>query len=101
MSSNNLNLSAVRQRRLFGALKRSSKRRMQQRIVSATCAALLLALVLLLSGCHHQPIKPCETPQLPTRPALTLPPSSKSYSWNAAEIMKKWQETLTSGKATQ
>lgn len=101
MSSKFWTLNDGPQPRLYAIRKRSLLRKVKRHAALLICAGMLLAVVMLLSGCHTQPIRPCETQPPVSMPALTLPPNSRSYSWNAAEIMKKWQEMLTTGKTTQ
>ena len=95
MYNNNWRMSDLRQRRLFGALRQSSKLRAQRRFVSAIFAMTLLALVLLLSACTTQPQQPCETPQFPTQPALSEPLPSVTYSEQWRLLAEAWRKKLT------
>lgn len=80
MYNSNWRMSDLRQRRLFGALRQSSKLRARRRFVVLVCGAMLMGLVLLLSACTTQPQQPCETPQFPTQPALSEPLPLETYS---------------------
>lgn len=95
MSSKFWMLNAGPQPRLYAIRKRSLLRKVKRHAALLICAGMLLAVVLLLSGCHHQPIKPCETPQLPTQPALSEPLPSVSYSISVGQRIKNWGLSLT------
>lgn len=83
MQNSNWRMNDLRQRRLFGALRQSSKRRARQRFGLLLCGVMLMGLVLLLSACTTQPQQPCEMPQFPMRPALSeqLPLVTYSEQW--------------------
>lgn len=95
MQNNNLNLSAVQQRRLFGALKRSSKRRMQPQSGRRSYALMLPLLGLLLTGCAHQLPAPCPEPTTTLQPALTQPLPSVSYLEQWKLQAEAWRRRLT------
>ena len=100
MRNNTLPTNDLRQRRLFGALRQSSRRRARRRFVSAIFAMTLLALVLLLSACTTQPQQPCETPQFPTQPALSEPLPLVTYSKRVQNDTETWAKRVTGTSAT-
>lgn len=95
MQNSNWRTSDLRQRRLFGVLRQSSRRRAQRRFVSGVCAMTLLALVLLLSACTTPQPQPCEMQQFPTQPVLSEPVPSESYSEQWRRLAEAWRKKLT------
>ena len=62
--------------------------------------ALLTAVVLLLSGCHTPPIKPCERPAPVTMPALSEPLPPVNYSLSVQRNIEAWEKRLRATSAT-
>jgi heme A synthase len=100
MYNNNWRMSDLRQRRLFGALRQSSKLRARRRFGLLLLGVTLLALVLLLSACTTQPQQPCETQPLPTRPALSEPLPLETYSSRVRSNTEVWAKRVTGTSAT-
>lgn len=68
--------------------------------VALTYGVLLTVVVLLLSGCHTQPNRPCEKPAPVTMPALSEPLPSVNYSLQAQENIEAWQKKLDATSPT-
>lgn len=62
--------------------------------------ALLTTVVLPLSGCHTQPIKPCERPAPVTMPALSEPLPPVNYSLSVQRNIEAWEKRLRATSAT-
>lgn len=57
------------------------------------CAVILASCALSLTACASNPqMPPGDLPALPPLPSLSTPLPSTSYSNNAKEDMRKWQE---------
>ena len=56
---------------------------------------MLLLAVMLLAGCHTQPVKPCVEPAIPTVPVLQQPLPKETYSASVLRDLSKWQKMLT------
>lgn len=68
--------------------------------VTLIYAVLLTAVVLLLSGCQTQPIKPCEMPARVTKPALSEPLPSVNYSLQVQKNTETWEKRLRATSPT-
>jgi ABC-type phosphate transport system substrate-binding protein len=100
MQNSNWRMGDLRQRRLFGALRQSSKLRARRRFGLLLLGVTLLALVLLLSACTTQPQQPCEMQPLPMRPALSEPLPSVSYSSKVQSDTEAWAKRVTGTSQT-
>ena len=80
----------------------SSTRRTQRRVGLSLLGAMLMLVVLLLSGCHTLPVKPCDPLPPVTMPALLQPLPPVSYLLQSQQSdensRKKLMGTLTTSK---
>jgi len=63
-------------------------------------AAMLMMLLPLLSACPGPLPRPSEPLKFPTKPALTTPTPSQTYSANVAADLRKWEKQLTDTATT-
>jgi len=68
--------------------------------VALIYGALLTAVVLLLSGCHTLPSKPCERPVQVTMPALSEPLPPVNYSISVQRDIETWEKRLRATSPT-
>lgn len=92
--------SDLRQRRLFGLLRRSTQRRAQRRLVLLLCAAMLTVCALLLSGCTTPLPTTCKPMPPPSMPAASEPLPSESYSKQWQALVESLQQKLTGTPVT-
>lgn len=69
--------------------------RMWPEPVRRGCALTLLAVGTLLAGCSQPPRLPSLQPSPTTRPVLTEPVPSVSYSISAQRSIEAWRKKLT------
>ena len=63
-------------------------------------AGMLTVPVMLLTACAHNQTQPCPAPATVTMPALSQAPGLVSHSTSAQQNIKRWEQLLTTGKAT-
>lgn len=68
--------------------------------VTLIYVVLLTAVVLLLSGCHTLPNKPCERPAPVTMPALSEPLPPVNYSISVQRDIETWEKRLRATSPT-
>ena len=90
-----LNQNALPPKALCATRIASLRRRTKLKFMIAGFAWLLLVLALLLTGCSTQRTQPSEPLPLPTRPALSEPVPSVSYSEQWRLLAEGWLRRLT------
>ena len=77
-----------------------SLRKMWHAHARLLCAVTLTVPVMLLTACAHNPTPPCKAPEAVTMPALHQQPGLVSHSTSVQQNIKRWEQLLTTGKAT-
>ena len=74
---------------------------MKQRNVKPSCVLLPLLLALSLTGCGTtRPVYVTSSPDLPSRPELTEPLPSQTYSDSARADIQTWRRAVTGTSPT-
>ena len=63
-------------------------------------AGMLTVPVMILTGCAHNQTPPCKVPEAVMMPALHQQPGLVSHSTSVQQNIKRWEQLLTTGKAT-